>query len=200
MTPKRISIAGLMGLVGLVAVGLVALKQANPTWASVCFTLTIAALGVGIFHAAFARGRSRTFGAGFGLAGSLYLVVVYGILARSDRDDPPPLLTHFGIVQVQEIVHPETVFFAPPPLTYRPLPTPTTPAAPAPLVAGSGMVATPLPTIRGPFLLAGTVTSTSFEQIGQSLWTLPIATAGGFSAARLVAKQGTATDQDSMKT
>ncbi len=216
MVPKRVSIAGLMGLVGIVAFGLVALKQADPIWASAWFTFATLALTVGVFRAAFGRGRSRTFWAGFSLAGWLYLLVVYGGFYRTspDRVDPPPLLTHYGIVRVQEIIQPESVFFAP---TAIPPPAPiavtgtltgtnsgqAAPAPVAPMIFPPVATPTPpyfafqaRPAVRGPFLLASTVARTSFEQVGQSLWTLLIAWAGGFYAVRLASKRDAAMARD----
>ncbi len=165
MTPKRVSIAGLMGFVVVVAVGLVALKQADPTWASACFTIAVGTLTVGIFRAVFGRGRSRTFWTGFSLAGWLYLFWVFGVFSRADEVEPPPLLTRSGLARVQEILHPK---------------------------ATTSVLNTIFHfsfTNRGKPLVIDPFDETSFEQTGESLWALLIAWAGGLHAVRLVARR-----------
>lgn len=80
----RVSILGLMGVIALVAVATVALREANDLWASCLFTLTLFLLGLACLGGVFCRGRSRAFCAGFAAFGVGYLAVCYGPWAKSE--------------------------------------------------------------------------------------------------------------------
>lgn len=80
----RVSIAALMGVVAVVALGAVALREANELWASAVFTLTLGILGLACLGAAFRRGTSRAAFAGFAAFGLGYMFLCFGPWASSE--------------------------------------------------------------------------------------------------------------------
>jgi hypothetical protein len=108
MRKFRFSIAGLMGIVLVAAVGMAALVAPSPTWAGAIFLLTCAVLGLAIVGAIYRRGASRAFWVGFcvfgwGYLALLALVANYGVGILPFPPSPasqiawpipfPPLLT-----------------------------------------------------------------------------------------------------------
>src|SRR5436305_4059371 len=74
MRRPRISIARLMGVVSVIAVGAAALKIADEVWAGVMLALTIGLLGVAVLGALYGREARRAFWVGALLFGAAYLV------------------------------------------------------------------------------------------------------------------------------
>ena len=74
----RASLAQLLGVVAVGGVSLAALHRADQTWAAAMFTAAAGAILVAILGAAFGRGPTRAFCAGFALFGAAYLLLAYG--------------------------------------------------------------------------------------------------------------------------
>ena len=103
---QRVSIAAMMGLVSVAAVGLAALTSPSAFWAGALYSLTLVALGVGLLGAILTRRPHRAFWIGFALFGCGYLYLafeeppgasqgrVFRAWASSDSGAPrPPLVT-----------------------------------------------------------------------------------------------------------
>jgi hypothetical protein len=75
MKATRVSIAGMMGLILVVAVGLAGLKEGTYWWAWASVTLTVLALLVASLNAMFRPRRARPFWAAFALFGLTYLML-----------------------------------------------------------------------------------------------------------------------------
>jgi hypothetical protein len=78
MKPFRVSIAGLMAVVLLVAVGVAALRSASDLWAGALFTLALGVLAIAALGAVSLRGRQRASWAGFAALGWGYLLLAFG--------------------------------------------------------------------------------------------------------------------------
>ena len=107
---KRIqfSMATLMGFVGLLAVGMAALKSANETWTAVITMLIMCLLLFAILAVFYTSGPLRRFWSGFALFGWAFLIVnsnwfmkqfgevltmhdlLRSIHARMEKVQPPP--------------------------------------------------------------------------------------------------------------
>lgn len=98
MRPTRFTIASLIGLVALIALGSAALVGATPDWARWAFSLVLAALSVATLGGLFARGPARAFWAGFALVGWACLFAPDSI--RSE------LVTSRWIARLASAVHP----------------------------------------------------------------------------------------------
>jgi hypothetical protein len=72
---RRTSILGMMAGVGLIAVGLAALRNADQLWQAVAVTLTLAALGVASMGARQLDGADRAWWGGFAAFGWGYLIL-----------------------------------------------------------------------------------------------------------------------------
>ena len=75
MTHIRISIANLLVIVLVLAVGFAALRESNDLWESAVFTLTTSVLMVSILLAIHRTQPRRAFWLGFALCGSTYLAL-----------------------------------------------------------------------------------------------------------------------------
>jgi len=74
----RFSLIELFAVVGLVAVGCVALRNASPLWVSVLCSAMVLSLCMAVVGAIWQDGRRRTASVGFAVAGFLYLVLAFG--------------------------------------------------------------------------------------------------------------------------
>lgn len=92
MQPTRISIAGVMGLVLVAALGAAGLREGTPIWAIAMFTLMVAFLLGAILNAVYSRGPTRAYWVGFALFGWTYAALNFGPLA-ADGTRVPPLAT-----------------------------------------------------------------------------------------------------------
>jgi hypothetical protein len=73
----RLSIAGLMGIVLVAALGLTALRSASEVWAGVAMLVTLGVLALGIVGVACRGGAERAWWLGFVLFGCGYMLMVY---------------------------------------------------------------------------------------------------------------------------
>src|SRR5262249_23763078 len=72
----RLSIAGMLGVVAVVALWLTSLRVASPFSVSVAATITLGLLLTGVLGALLLRGPGRGFWLGFALFGGVYLLLV----------------------------------------------------------------------------------------------------------------------------
>ncbi len=77
MRSHRFSIAGLMGVVLLSAIGLAALRTPSETWAGIVLLATLAALGIASVGAICLRARSRAGFLGFAVFGWIYMAAAF---------------------------------------------------------------------------------------------------------------------------
>jgi hypothetical protein len=73
--PVRLSLAGLLGIVLAVAVGLAALSSPTDLWAATALSLTLAALGFAVVGALLRRGPARAYWVGLAVIGWGYLAL-----------------------------------------------------------------------------------------------------------------------------
>jgi hypothetical protein len=76
MRKPRLSIAGLMAIVLVAAVGLAALRNPSPAWASTLFLVTCGVLGLAIVGAIYRVGVERAWWLGFCVFGMGYMAVI----------------------------------------------------------------------------------------------------------------------------
>src|SRR5438552_3256965 len=88
---KRFSILSLMGLVGVIAIGIAALRSPSPLWANGLFTLAILACLASVIYAIYSKGRRRAFGVGFAICGWVNLTLSFA--PGFDNQVAPHLLT-----------------------------------------------------------------------------------------------------------
>jgi hypothetical protein len=213
MRRTRFSIAGLMGFVLIVALGIGGLKAASPLWASACYTLAFLGLVAGVLFAIQARGRKRAFWVGFSMAGWTYFVFVF-VFPTSEPNEPPPrFLTAILLDEAQTLFFPNynvvvLATFNPAPLpvmpaapfmlAVNPAPTvipvqPNTPPAPTVPVASAVTNALPTTTVRvgaaTPFRFNNSTRQASFHHVGQSMATLLLAYLGGLFSLFLAARR-----------
>jgi hypothetical protein len=91
MFRRRVSIAGLMWAVFLLAVGLAALKSSSDAWSGSIFLLTCGTLAVGVVGIACDVPAARRWWVGFTVFGLGYLALAFCV--RLERLDLPPLAT-----------------------------------------------------------------------------------------------------------
>jgi hypothetical protein len=78
MRLPRFTIAGLMGLVVVVAVGVAALRFASELWASILLMLTLGVLGAAVLAFHERAGARRAWWRGFALFGWGYVMLAFG--------------------------------------------------------------------------------------------------------------------------
>lgn len=78
MRKLRTSIAGMMGLILVGALGLAALRSATEAWAALVLAVTLGLLGFAILGAIYRRDDGRAWWAGFALFGWGYLLLAFG--------------------------------------------------------------------------------------------------------------------------
>lgn len=76
MNPRGISIAGLMGLVLVIGLGVAALQSSSNLWTSVASTLVLALFLRAVLGAIYLNGPQRAYWTGFALFGGVYLILV----------------------------------------------------------------------------------------------------------------------------
>jgi hypothetical protein len=89
----RLSIAGLLAAVLLIAVGFAGLRTASALWASALFTLTVTLFATAILGAVVCRGSSRMAWLGFGIFGWTYLLATFWVWPGPNGVTAPPFLT-----------------------------------------------------------------------------------------------------------
>jgi hypothetical protein len=97
----RVSIAGLMVAVLLLAVGFAGLRTASALWASALFTFTVTLLAAALLGVAASRGRSRMACLGFALFGWVYLLTTFWLWPGPNGVSAPPFLTKALLDAVQ---------------------------------------------------------------------------------------------------
>src|SRR3954453_24109474 len=97
----RVSIAGLMVAVLLLAVGFAGLRTASAFWASAIFTFTITLLATALLGVAATQGRSRMACLVFGLFGWVYLLMTFWLWPGPNGVSAPPFLTKALLDAVQ---------------------------------------------------------------------------------------------------
>jgi hypothetical protein len=124
----KISIAGMMLAVAVVALGVVGLKEGTELWASATFTLTVVILLGAILNAWHGRGSRRAFWAGFLLFGWAYLIWVFRPWTYQNTQlNVPPTLTGVLLDVVHERIHVEPQYIPNPNLTAGAVTVPTIP-------------------------------------------------------------------------
>jgi hypothetical protein len=93
MKRSLFSIAGMMALVVLIALGFGALRNPTLLWASLIFTATVAFLAMAILGTLARRGRARMTWAGVAVFGWLYLALSFGPMSNANGVTYPPFLT-----------------------------------------------------------------------------------------------------------
>src|SRR5215208_6439046 len=85
----RVTLAGLMGVVVVLGVGLAALKNASNEWAGAVRLMTLGMLAAAILEAVYSRGARRAWWLGFALFGW-----GYEALASAPWSSPQTLPSH----------------------------------------------------------------------------------------------------------
>lgn len=93
MHRTQLSLAGLMGIVLFAALGLAALLNASPLWASFSFMFAVALMSTSILGAFACRGKARMTWLGVAVFGWVYLGIVFGPLTNGNGTTIPPLPT-----------------------------------------------------------------------------------------------------------
>ena len=75
----RFSIAGMLGLVGLTALGFAAIRASSPPWAGVLTSVTFFAMIASLLGIGLGRGDRRVFWIGFALLGWSYLTLTLSV-------------------------------------------------------------------------------------------------------------------------
>jgi hypothetical protein len=104
MRLPRFSIAGLMGLVVVVAVGVAALRFASELWAGILLVLTLMVLGASVLAFHERSGARRAWWRGFALFGWGYVVLALGPWASEAI--APKLPTTAGLDALYARMHP----------------------------------------------------------------------------------------------
>jgi hypothetical protein len=178
MNPRRTSIAGLMGIVGVVALGMAAMRSATVLWTAAASTITLALLLTAVVGAIWLRGPDRAYWSGFATFGWAYLLLVNWewIGGQFGHD-----LTS-GFLDIAEWAVPKKIVpvSAPPP-------------------AGASPVMAPPPAGAFQAMANRSITVGNFVQIGRLLIALVFALIGG-SIARAFAARAEASRGDHPRT
>ncbi len=172
--PIRFSIAGLMGIVVMAAIGLAALRNASETWAGAMLLLTCGVLALAVVGVVCCGGSERAWWLGFALFGWGYLALSCWLWAE-DRSPRLPTLVLLDALSTKLGVTP--------------------PGAGGMGGAGGGMRNVGLFTVMGQFggiggfggNAAGVVTPGSYALVGHCLWVLLFAVLGGTLSSFLFA-------------
>jgi hypothetical protein len=173
MRLPRFTIAGLMGLVVVVAVGVAALRFASELWAGLLLMPTLGVLGAAV-HAFHERaGSRRSWWRGFALFGWGYLVLAMG--PWSSEAIAPHLPTTMGLDALYARLHPkvEEVEKDRRPLALRQY---------IDLVNASSATPSYVSIGNGKFVVVGSPpgpTPEPFRRVGHCLWALLVAGVGG---------------------
>jgi hypothetical protein len=74
----RFSLLELLALVGVVAVGCVALQHASSVWSSLLFSVIVLSLSASVFGAIWRTGVQKASCLGFAVTGGLYFMLAFG--------------------------------------------------------------------------------------------------------------------------
>lgn len=99
----RFTVAGLMVIVLLIAMGLAALRSQSIVWTSAVFTAAIILFSTSVVGAISTGGLARSTWAGMAVFGWTYYGIVFGPWPDS-TSKPPPLLTANALDYVQDYI------------------------------------------------------------------------------------------------
>ena len=167
MIRARASIATLLVVVGLLAVGFAALRVSSRLWACVCVSTDLLALVVSVAASIYRRDSVRAFWLGFSLFGWTYLILSLGPAPLNGWRD---LLVTSPVLSMLED-------------KLLDVPTPTM-RGPASTAMGTRRASGPYPELT-PWIYwtdtdrSNPFSSDSFNRIGHSLFCLGVALGGG---------------------
>jgi hypothetical protein len=180
----RVTLAGLMGVVIVLGVGLAALKNASEEWAGAVRLMTLGMLATSILGAGYSRGARRAWWLGFALVGW-----GYEALASAPWSSPQTLPSHtlldvlYATLSPRQVVTVESIAAADMSDKGRVL-------APRPTESADTETAHRYPGASEVVVVIGTLEPLSFRAIGHHLLALAAAVLGGFIAGRFQASQG----------
>ena len=169
MIRSRVSIATLLVVVGLMAVGFAALRVSSRLWANASFSVVLLSLVVAIAALIYRQGPRRAFWAGFALFGWTYLILVFGPAPLNGWKDWLVTVPVLAMLEERLLIEAAPNATGRPPASSRVIPR-APQAAYAELTPWSYWTATDR---SNPF------SSDSFNRIGHSLFCFGIAMAGG---------------------
>jgi hypothetical protein len=176
MRLPRFSIAGLMGLVVVAAVGVAALRFASELWAGVLLMLTLGVLGAAILGMVHRRDGKRAWWQGFALFGWGYLTLALGPWFGATI--APSLPTTTGLNALYAKMHPASEVEQ----ARRGAVTTTggwVSATDTSWASTATSTGTPPGTWTSVTLFVASPTSESFLRVGHCLWALLAACVGG---------------------
>jgi hypothetical protein len=178
----RISIAGLMLLVAVAALGVMGLKEGTALWASATFTLTVVILLGAILNTIHGRGSRRAFWGGFVLFGWVYLLWIFRPWAHPQNEsEVPPVLTSVLLDLVHERIHVEPQYIPDP--NYPSVST----GVPGPAIYPGGV-----PMILKPGTVYWLGDVTNYRQVGHCLAALFFSIVGGAWSGYAYSRSGRA--------
>jgi hypothetical protein len=176
MRLPRFTIAGLMGLVVVVAVGVAALRFASDLWADILLVLTLGTLGAAVLAFHERTGAKRSWWRGFALFGWGYVALALGPWASESI--APRLPTTMGLDALYARMHPtDEGGQARGDVTY--VLSKRLAAFNASTGAAVAWSATPHTTARTFALWMANATPEFFRRVGHCLWALLVACVGG---------------------
>ncbi len=99
----RFSVAGLMAVILVLTIGMAALRDPTPLWASTIFTAAVVLFAASLLGAMAHRGVPRFSWAGMAVFGWVYLITSFGPWPGNSVG-PPPLLPSALLDQFQEYI------------------------------------------------------------------------------------------------
>jgi hypothetical protein len=182
---NRLSIAGLMGVILIVALGLVGLKEGTEFWAGATFLLTALLLLGSILNAIHGRGAIRAGWVGFALFGWAYAIFVFGNWSGGQNQTlAPPPPTKWLLDRLDDRIHAKPEY----------IPNPALAGSPQPTFYG-GMQMTP-PFIIKPGTTPWQGNSVYYQQVGHCLAAILFGTVGA-AWSRLAYRARTRAEQPS---
>jgi hypothetical protein len=136
MKPSGLSIAGLMALVGVVALGVFGLREGTEVWASATFMATAVLLLGAVLNVLHGRGARRATWGGFALFGWAYLAWSFCPWSGMDAK-APPMVTAWMLDELNARIHPEPEYFPNPQYSAPPTPPPNLYVSPMILAPGA---------------------------------------------------------------
>ena len=200
MMRLRFSLVGLAGMVALAALSCAALVNASPWIASIAWTIVVLLLVFGSIAAVLSVSARRPFWIGFALAGWLYALVTTGALGGQNGSTMlTARLLHLAAAAMPQAQSTAQVISGSGQYYTLSMAVPGTPSpyatsTTAPRAGRMTMAMTPQPYVATYIAPQNREFIESFTQIGQALWTLLLAFAGGLFGALLHARQRRTTE------
>lgn len=176
MRNMRLTLAGLMGLVAVAAIGVMGLKQGTPTWAALIFWSVVTLVLGAIVHGAASDGPRRARLLGFALFAGVYLAIY---LADEGGTAMPTYPVHRGLEAMHARIHPSE-----PTVAINITATPIMVTGPVTWTTSPG--GTVLSSAIAPAPRAWGGNLTSYSQVGNSLAALLFGLGGAVWAGLLV--------------